>query len=65
MNILKHILLLAVMLNSFQHLQAQQQFLVNSYGDTLQTGVPIPAHGKVIPPDSVVNQMLYKQEYPK
>ncbi|MBT6745082.1 MAG: hypothetical protein HOB26_00825, partial [Flavobacteriales bacterium] len=53
MNILKYILLLAVMLNSLHDLQAQQQFLVNSLGDTIKTGVPIAAQGKVIHRDSI------------
>ena len=65
MNILKHILLLAVMLNSLHDLQAQQQFLVNSLGDTLITGVPIPAIGKIIHPDSVSKPNVVQVGLPK
>ncbi|MDB4533878.1 SpoIIE family protein phosphatase [Vicingaceae bacterium] len=50
MKLIKHIVLLSILLISFQQANAQ---LVNSLGDTLQTGVPIPAQGKVIHPDSV------------
>ena len=34
-------------------LQSEEHFLVNNQGDTIPTGVPIPAKGKWINPDSV------------
>jgi len=55
MNILKHILLLVVILNLFQQLSIAQSYepIILESGDTLITGVPLPAIGKTIQPDSV------------
>ncbi len=41
------------------------QSIVNSLGDTIQTGVPVPARGKAIHPDSVAQPKIIPAGIPK
>jgi hypothetical protein len=44
---------------------AQEQYFINSLGDTVQTGLPIPAIGKAIHPDSVSKPNVVQVGIPK